>query len=87
MKVDSPRFAAIAMKVKVKACVLVKKATVDRITQFLVVKQDQFKHKEFCIEEFNTNQVETERFRSIMEPVETCATVALTTATCMRCSS
>jgi len=61
LKVDSPRLAAIAMKVKLDAFVRVKKAIDDMITQLLAEKQDEIKHKDFCVEEFNTNQVQTER--------------------------
>ena len=31
------------------------------ITQLLAEKKDEIKHKDFCIEEFNTNQLQTER--------------------------
>jgi len=61
LKNDSPRLAAIAMKVKLDAFVRVKKAIDDMITQLLAEKVDEIKHKEFCVEEFNTNQVQTER--------------------------
>jgi hypothetical protein len=61
LKVDSPRLAAIAMKVKLDAFVRVKKAIDDMISQLMAEKQDEIKHKEFCVEEFNTNQVQTER--------------------------
>jgi len=61
LKVDSPRLAAIAMKVKLDAFVRVKKAIDDMISQLLAEKQDEIKHKDFCVEEFNTNQVQTER--------------------------
>merc|ERR1719409_2420635 len=61
LKVDSPRLAAIAMKVKLDAFVRVKKAIDDMIAQLMAEKQDEIKHKDFCVEEFNTNQVQTER--------------------------
>merc|ERR1719446_1618019 len=61
LKVDSPRLAAIAMKVKLDAFVRVKKAIDDMIAQLTAEKQDEIKHKDFCVEEFNTNQVQTER--------------------------
>jgi len=61
LKVDSPRLAAIAMKVKLDAFVRVKKAIDDMISQLMAEKQDEIKHKDFCVEEFNTNQVQTER--------------------------
>jgi hypothetical protein len=61
LKVDSPRLAAIALKVKLDAFVEVKKAIDDMVTQLLAEKKDEIKHKDFCIEEFNTNQLQTER--------------------------
>jgi len=61
LRVDSPRLAAIAMKVKLDAFVRVKKAIDDMISQLMAEKQDEIKHKDFCVDEFNTNQVQTER--------------------------
>ena len=61
LKVDSPRLAAIALKVKLDAFVEVKKAIDDMVTQLLAEKKDEIKHKDFCVEEFNTNQIQTER--------------------------
>jgi len=61
LKVNSPRLAAIALKVKLDAFVEVKKAIDDMVTQLTAEKQDEIKHKDFCVEEFNTNQIQTER--------------------------
>jgi len=60
LRVNSPRLAAIAMKVKLDAFVRVKKAIDDMITQLMAEKVDEIKHKDFCTEEFNQNQVQTE---------------------------
>jgi len=60
LKVNSPRLAAIALKVKLDAFVEVKKAIDDMVTQLMAEKKDEIKHKDFCVEEFNTNQVQTE---------------------------
>ena len=57
-KTNSPRLAAVAMKVKLDAFVRFKKAIDDIIAQLMAEKQDEIKHKDFC-EEFNTNQVLT----------------------------
>merc|ERR1719247_1316468 len=57
LKNKSPRLAAIAIKVQLDAFVRVKKAIDDMITQLT----DEKKHKDFCVEEFNTNQLQTER--------------------------
>jgi len=61
LKVNSPRLAAIALKVKLDAFFEVKKAIDDMVTQLMAEKKDEIKHKDFCVEEFNTNQVQTER--------------------------
>jgi hypothetical protein len=61
LKNKSPRLAAIAIKVQLDAFVRVKKAIDDMITQLLAEKKDEIKHKDFCVEEFNTNQLQTER--------------------------
>merc|ERR1719218_305681 len=60
LKVDSPRLAAIAFKVKLDAFEKVKKAIDDMVSQLLKEKEDEIKHKDFCVEEFNTNQLQTE---------------------------
>merc|ERR1719247_870428 len=57
LKNKSPRLAAIAIKVQLDAFVRVKKAIDDMITQLTA----ENKHKDFCVEEFNTNQLQTER--------------------------
>jgi len=59
-KVNSPRLAAIAMRVKLDAFVRVKKAIDDMVAALLKEKADEIKHKDFCTEEFNTNQLQTE---------------------------
>merc|ERR1719329_803095 len=51
----------VALKVKLDAFVEVKKAIDDMVTQLLAEKKDEIKHKDFCVEEFNTNQIQTER--------------------------
>jgi chromosome segregation ATPase len=61
LKNKSPRLAAIAIKVQLDAFVRVKKAIDDMITQLTAEKKDEIKHKDFCVEEFNTNQLQTER--------------------------
>merc|ERR1719506_2203286 len=61
LKNKSPRLAAIAIKVQLDAFVRVKKAIHDMITQLTAEKKDEIKHKDFCVEEFNTNQLQTER--------------------------
>jgi len=60
-KVNSPRLAALAMHVKLDAFVRVKKAIDDMVAALLKEKADEIKHKDFCVEEFNTNQLQTEK--------------------------
>merc|ERR1719258_1021668 len=59
-KMQSPRLAAIAMRVRLDAFEKVKKAIDDMVSQLLKEKEDEIKHKDFCVEEFNTNQLQTE---------------------------
>merc|ERR1712137_1419124 len=60
-KVHSPRLAAIALKVKLDAFERVKKAIDDMVAALLKEKADEIKHKDFCVDEFNTNQLQTEK--------------------------
>merc|ERR1719420_2386035 len=63
-KLNAPQLSAIAMKVKLDAFEKVKKAIDDMVAQLLQEKKDEIKHKDFCVEEFNTNQLQTERKES-----------------------
>merc|ERR1712087_247722 len=60
-KLESPRLATLAYKVRLDAFVRVKKAIDDMIAQVLREKEDEIKHKDFCVDELNTNQLQTER--------------------------
>merc|ERR1719163_1662193 len=60
-KLSSPRLATLAVSVRLDAFTRVKKAIDDMIAQLLVEKADEIKHKDFCVDEFNKNQLETER--------------------------
>merc|ERR1719340_620516 len=60
-KFNNPRLAAIATKVRLDAFTRVKKAIDDMVAQLLKEKADEIKHKDFCVEEFNTNQLQTEK--------------------------
>merc|ERR1719327_26980 len=60
-KVGSPRLSALAARVRLDAFTRVKKAIDDMIAQLLKEKDDEIKHRDFCIEEFNKNMLETER--------------------------
>merc|ERR1712087_763126 len=60
-KMNNPKLATLAYKVRLDAFTRVKKAIDDMIAQLLKEKADEIKHKDFCTDEFNTNQLQTER--------------------------
>merc|ERR1712060_791798 len=60
-KLHSPRLATLAFKVRLDAFTRVKKAIDDMIAQLLKEKNDEIKHKDFCVDELNTNQLQTEK--------------------------
>jgi len=57
----NPRLANLAVRVKLDAFERVKKAIDDMVAQLLKEKEDEIKHKDFCVDELNTNQLQTER--------------------------
>merc|ERR1712203_131621 len=60
-KLQSPRLATLAIRVRLDAFTRVKKAIDDMVAQLLKEKEDDIKHKDFCVEEFNTNELQTEK--------------------------
>merc|ERR1712048_1367309 len=60
-RLNSPHLSAIATKVRLDAFTRVKKAIDDMVAQLLKEKADEIKHKDFCVDEFNTNQLQTEK--------------------------
>merc|ERR1711871_1088063 len=60
-KLENPRLATLAVRVRLDAFTRVKKAIDDMVAQLLKEKEDEIKHKDFCVEEFNTNQLQTEK--------------------------
>merc|ERR1719181_1239122 len=60
-KLQNPRLATLAVRVRLDAFTRVKKAIDDMISQLLQEKEDEIKHKDFCVEEFNSNQLQTEK--------------------------
>merc|ERR1719221_1455380 len=60
-RLHNPRLATLAYKVRLDAFTRVKKAIDDMVSQLLKEKEDEIKHKDFCVEEFNTNQLQTEK--------------------------
>merc|ERR1719413_249098 len=59
-RLNNPRLATLAYQVRLDAFTRVKKAIDDMIAQLLKEKEDEIKHKDFCVDEFNTNQLQTE---------------------------
>jgi len=53
--------STLAYRVKLDAFTRVKKAIDDMIAQLLQEKADEIKHRDFCVDEFNTNQLQTEK--------------------------
>jgi len=60
-KFQNPRLSTLAYQVKLDAFTRVKKAIDDMIAQLLKEKADEIKHKDFCTDEFNANQLQTEK--------------------------
>jgi len=60
-QLESPRLATLAVKVRLDAFERVKKSIDDMVAALLKEKADEIKHKDFCVDEFNKNQLETER--------------------------
>jgi chromosome segregation ATPase len=60
-KLNNPRLATLAVRVRLDAFTRVKKAIDDMVRQLLKEKEDEIKHKDFCVDEFNTNELQTEK--------------------------
>jgi len=60
-RLESPRLATLAVKVRLDAFERVKKSIDDMVAALLKEKADEIKHKDFCVDEFNKNQLETEK--------------------------
>merc|ERR1719364_351831 len=60
-KVNSPRLAAFAVRVRLDAFTKVKQAIDDMISALMKEKEDEIKHKDFCVDELNQNQLQTEK--------------------------
>merc|ERR1712203_217498 len=68
-KWHSPRLSNLAYRVKLDAFTRVKKAIDDMVAELLKEKADEIKHKDFCTDEFNTNQLQTESKERTKEDV------------------
>merc|ERR1719145_321513 len=60
-KLNNPKLSNLAYRVKLDAFTRVKKAIDDMVAQLLKEKEDEIKHKDFCTDEFNTNELQTEK--------------------------
>jgi len=60
-KVGNPRLATLAEAVQLDAFTRVKKAIDDMVAQLLKEKEDEIKHKDFCTDEFNSNELQAEK--------------------------
>jgi len=69
-KVGNPRLATLAESVQLDAFVRVKKAIDDMVIQLLKEKEDEIKHKDFCTDEFNSNELQTEKKTRAKQDVE-----------------
>merc|ERR1719443_2520057 len=70
-KVQSPRLAAFALRVRLDAFTKVKKAIDDMISALMKEKEDEIKHKDFCVDELNQNQLQTEKKQREKTDLET----------------
>merc|ERR1719502_1661222 len=61
MAAHSPRLSMMANRVRLDAFTKVKKAIDDMIAQLGKEKEDEIKHKDFCTDELNQNQLQTEK--------------------------
>eukprot|EP00812_Abedinium_dasypus_P001160 NODE_113_length_2074_cov_395.472016.p1 GENE.NODE_113_length_2074_cov_395.472016~~NODE_113_length_2074_cov_395.472016.p1 ORF type:complete len:612 (-),score=277.50 NODE_113_length_2074_cov_395.472016:221-2056(-) len=59
-RAHSPRLAALAVRVRLDAFTKVKKAIDDMVTQLLKEKDDEVKHRDFCIDEDHSIELQTE---------------------------
>jgi len=60
-RLNSPRLSTLAYRVRLDAFTRVKKAIDDMIAQLTKEKEDEIKHKDFCVDEFNKNELQTEK--------------------------
>jgi chromosome segregation ATPase len=60
-RLGSPRLSSLAVRVRLDAFERVKKAIDDMIAALLQEKEDEIKHKDFCVDELNQNQLQTEK--------------------------
>merc|ERR1719159_918355 len=69
-RLNNPRLSNLAYRVRLDAFTRVKKAIDDMVAQLLKEKEDEIKHKDFCTDEFNTNELQTEKKTRAKQDVE-----------------
>merc|ERR1719420_2638656 len=57
---QDPRLSALAVQARLDAFTKVKKSIQDMVDKLVKEKKDEIKHKDFCIEELNNNERDTE---------------------------
>jgi len=60
-KLNNPKLSVLALQVRLDAFTKVKKAIDDMIAELLKEKADEIKHKDFCVDEFNKNERQTQK--------------------------
>merc|ERR1719321_1157072 len=70
-KFQDPRLSVLATKARMDAFGKVKKSIQDMIDKLLKEKKDEIKHKDFCIEEINNNERDTEMKERDRADIET----------------
>merc|ERR1719161_2009873 len=59
-KFNDPRLSTLAVQARLDAFTKVKKSIQDMVDKLIKEKEDEIKHKDFCIEELNNNERDTE---------------------------
>jgi len=59
-KFQDPRLSTLAVQARLDAFTKVKKSIQDMVEKLIKEKEDEIKHKDFCIEELNNNERDTE---------------------------
>merc|ERR1719262_1914127 len=59
-KFKDPRISTLAVRARLDAFTKVKKSIQDMVDKLIKEKEDEIKHKDFCIEEINNNERDTE---------------------------
>jgi chromosome segregation ATPase len=69
-KFQDPRFTLLAVSARLDAFTKVKKSIQDMIDKLVKEKEDEIEHKDFCVEEINTNEKQTQDKEQIKSTLE-----------------